>query len=398
MIMPQKHSTCVALLAMAALCLPATAHAQTTTLVDVCGWAFDRVLVPATYRDVLLCDDSWKMCAFVDAQCCVPGVCQLLPHCVITETAINVAAHYEDKWVFKCERISAEDAWQRWLRHQIPSVDSLALPYLLEVAKRDVDWMRLAAKPLPTHVVKQVNGMLKPFMRAGTSKVTPNEITNVKIISETNANAGLYLPDGAEGVTLYDVVVLRSDHYKDLMNATNSFSAADIRAGTVSEKYVDSLMTIIHEMVHVRQYAELGFHSFVTNYLLEAAVKGYGSNSFEKEAWRFEALVDGDIPGTQVAEYEQMKATARALGVGAAAVVQSPERWRGVTADFSTCLATGKAPNAIPPEKCKQAMEERFALHEDRAVFPRETARLPGPPAMTPRVIPSPEPQPSSRP
>jgi hypothetical protein len=380
-------------------------------MVDVCGYAFEKVLVPPTYRDVVTCDTRAAVCLFVDPQCCVPAVCKTLPHCAITQAVVDVAQHYEDKWVFKCERISAEEAWKRWLREQIPSLDQVVLPHVFDIARADIEAMRLAAVPLPANVKSQISALLQPLVAAGKSRVSVNELTNVKIISESNTNADLYLRDGFGAITLYDLVVLKRGTFAQLTRNAGNFTLAQIQAGppqppagaTPAQRaaleaankplvdHIEALLVMIHELVHVRQYANLGLNGFLTNYLIETTLRGYGSDSFEREAYGFENTVAGTIGGTQLVELEAAKAAAKALGIGTAAVAQNPAQWAKVSAWLKRCSsgqvrdpATAKPVSAA---RCRDLGVREFQLQAVRAKFPPEVLAPHGVPVLKPKGI-----------
>ena len=58
--------------------------------------------------------------------------------------------------------------------------------------------------------------------------------------------------------------------------------------------FADAFTKLAHELVHVRQYAELGPDAFVNNYLLEWARSGFryaSGDPFEAEAYTYEQAV-----------------------------------------------------------------------------------------------------------
>ncbi len=70
----------------------------------------------------------------------------------------------------------------------------------------------------------------------------------------------------------------------------------DVRAteSTHAPNFLDAVDKIAHELVHVKQYRNLGQDGFLVSYLLstidyEVRHGGEGTNAFEKEGYTFEA-------------------------------------------------------------------------------------------------------------
>jgi hypothetical protein len=57
---------------------------------------------------------------------------------------------------------------------------------------------------------------------------------------------------------------------------------------STKEEFLSNERWVCHEVVHVKQYRELGCFKFVILYLLESFNKGYENNKFEVEARRKE--------------------------------------------------------------------------------------------------------------
>ena len=266
--------------------------------VNLCKWLLEDVLIPDTYQDLttcINCKKRWYYCAFVNPSCAIPGVCKTFPDCILTERILVAAEHLEKKWVWNCNEVDPKEEFYRWLRRQVPTLDQLVLPGAFEAARIDIEVMKLAAIPIPDRVKSQVKGLIQTFLASGTSKIAIQDIDAARIISNRHSNASLYLRDGFDGITLYDLIILRgSNVYDVLMNNAYNYSVETILANQTSE-YVSALKILIHELVHVRQYSSLGYNAFLTNYLIETVSKGYGNDSFEKEANEFRDKVFAQI-------------------------------------------------------------------------------------------------------
>lgn len=359
----------ILILFLAVPAAPRVADAGTVTI-DVCQTVLKQVLIPATYQDVVTCNNEWYICAFVDPACCIPGVCNTLPHCMITQQVCTAAAHLEDQLVVECHPENFDPAveWKKWLQQSIPSLDDLLLPGAFEAAKLDIQAMKAASTAIPAKVKVQVLGLLQAIP-AAQSKVTVNEVNNSRLIANTNINASLYLRDGFDAITLYDLIVIRNNHYQVLMNTQNhNYTVDQIKNGVAPAEYVDALLLLIHELVHVRQYAGLGFDAFLTNYLIETICKGYGKDSFEAEAYGFESTVASTTSGLQAVEVEQAQAVAEVLGGCPKLVLQNKMLWANVSKSFSNCIAGKESMDAagrgakIKKQDCAAAITAKYNL------------------------------------
>ena len=116
------------------------------------------------------------------------------------------------------------------------------------------------------------------------------------MLSTNNRNAALYLQEGFAAITLDDLIIFGSEHYEILMDSSNHhYTVSQIASGSAPPEYVEELLRLIHELVHVKQYDSLGNDAFLTNYLLETISKSYGSDAFEREAYGFECDVAQSI-------------------------------------------------------------------------------------------------------
>lgn len=64
-------------------------------------------------------------------------------------------------------------------------------------------------------------------------------------------------------------------------------AASSIEALGASHRSMGELLTMMHELVHVRQYRELGRENFLNSYLYEVLAQGYADAAFEAEAYDF---------------------------------------------------------------------------------------------------------------
>ena len=365
-----------------------------TVRVNVCEWAIKQVFIPPTYKDIVTCNTKWQICAFVDPACCIPVVCNSIPHCQIAQKVIDVAGHWGDQPVLDCSLKDLDPAveFEKWLRQQIPALDDLLLPGAFDAAKLHIAAMKLAATPIPNKVKAQVTGLIQPFATSGTAKFSNAELNVARIVSNSNINASLYLRQGFNGITLDDLIVVRNSHHMVLMDSSNhNYTVSQITSGSAPSDYVNALLLLIHELVHVKQFASLGLDAFLTNYLIETVAKGYGSDSFEQEADAFAYKVAETIPGMQEPELGVVKNVATALGVHSAAVIANEARWIVIAKWFQGCVA-GKevtrgvsGPIAVQKGNCGPVAVRKFRVDRDRSKYPLEPVlRLPVEKVKTP--------------
>ncbi len=135
--------------------------------------------------------------------------------------------------------------------------------------------------------------IIAPEYSSGQTGFTYADIANVKIINESkSALTRFWMQKGA--ITLGPVVVLTDGDYNQLMNAANATDLYGLLMGQSGRDFSNALIVLLHEMVHVNQYAEQGRETFATNYLLKNAplvTDGYGSCEYEQEAYKFEASI-----------------------------------------------------------------------------------------------------------
>lgn len=59
---------------------------------------------------------------------------------------------------------------------------------------------------------------------------------------------------------------------------------------------IDNLPILAHELVHVRQWTEIGATKFVAQYLWYHLTRGYWANPFEEEAYNFQLKITRELP------------------------------------------------------------------------------------------------------
>lgn len=244
---------------------PTASRAQAT--VTVCG-GVEHVLLPPTFKDIVSgcnCRRSKLLRIPLDPVCCVPGVCATVPHCWITQRVIDVAEHWEDQPI--CTEVDPYEEYRKWLAGQVPVLPAAVLPAAYETARLDIEAMKLEGQPIPETVKGQMRELLD---RAGVNPFTEEDIENARLLPESHWIARRYMSRDALGQTLGALVLLRQNLYDQLMTP-NDHTTTDILCNATFEgfDYGEAILTLIHELVHVKQYREMGPDVFFGNYVLQ---------------------------------------------------------------------------------------------------------------------------------
>lgn len=285
---------CALVALVAALGMSKDSEAQA----NICWELLEPIWIPPTPQDAAECiEANLAICAAGALHCCTP-TCRLHPDCVLGGTF--VAGHWQD---VVCEFLEPDEAWEQFLRSQLRPVDD-SIPIIREAATAHIRALELQARALPPGLVSLIDGIMASSEAAGLPKFEPRHTRRVRVLSDRVDTAELYLPIGdgiiRRAIALDRLVILRSEIFDQLFNnPAPSLSVLRIRCG-VSRQYREALRTMLHELIHVRQWDVLGRDVFLNNYLIEVVLRGYGSDEFEREA---NALTRGATSNALVRRY-----------------------------------------------------------------------------------------------
>lgn len=253
---------------------------------NVCERVVEKVVVPQTQ---LMCDLPWWV-RIVAPHCNLPGACHIDPACKsfevtkqVGETVLNAGDLYCDFREISSEKIITGIRDQTYT-DLVKLTSGGNTSILFDVGNRHIDVMSCSGKHL--------NEKLKAWISCVTSKSTtpqtetfyPIDMNRALMLSETHPTASLYLPPqfGKDAITLDDLVIIKDAEFQILRN-WNKDLGAELTSGEQS-----ALGLIIHELVHVRQYRNMGNEVFLNNYLTEAIVRGYADISMEQQARQYQ--------------------------------------------------------------------------------------------------------------
>jgi len=113
---------------------------------------------------------------------------------------------------------------------------------------------------------------------------TEEDLQRARILPASHPGAGQFVTDGHSGVTLDDLIVVKDARYDPIMEWNRSW--AEVLGGEISSAERKALFLILHELVHVRQFREMGRQAFVDEYLPSVVRDGDHGARLEKEAYR----------------------------------------------------------------------------------------------------------------
>lgn len=300
-------------LTFAVMALTTLLYAPPARAIDVCATLLQPLTVPINeYNCWSTIKWKWGIpypnpACSIHPVCCTPGLCKASPECGIAKTVYQTVTAGQ-RYCFT--GISASDLWNRWVNKQIAlGADVLTgglLTQLYPLYLQSIDALAQTGNTLPENVQSLlVETLPRPYPRS--PGFTTSDIAAVKIVKESrNAFSRFIMQMATEkgGITLGPVVVLPDADYDELMSSGNAgVRAYELLVGGATDAYAESIIGIMHELVHFNQYQVQGRETFTTNYLMNNApfvTAGYGFDVFEQEAYSYEKFIAeflGGYPG-----------------------------------------------------------------------------------------------------
>jgi hypothetical protein len=109
------------------------------------------------------------------------------------------------------------------------------------------------------------------------------DLQRVRILPQSHPGADQFITDGRSGVTLDTLVIATDERYDQIMNWNRSW--AEVLEGALSSPERKALFLMLHELVHVRQFRELGRQAFLDEYLPSVLDDGDHGARLEQEAY-----------------------------------------------------------------------------------------------------------------
>ncbi|MEA2732920.1 MAG: hypothetical protein QOF70_7395 [Acetobacteraceae bacterium] len=275
------------------------------------------VTPPASAQPYNVCFDLleplWHPPQPADAATCLrePLICLIMPHCCFPDCALHPeciagrALAHEGSWERRggttCEILPIDRIGELWVRRQLAIVDDVVAPGVKDYLYTQILQLEATASPIPTPVKNLLAELLGTGVGAGTPRFDRSHIENARVTPNTAPPSSLFLRPGYDAITLDRLIVMRNDTptlFTDLFTTSlpPDVTLRDLQTGgrLFGNSFVTAFVTLSHELVHVRQVAEMGADAFYNNYLLEWARSGlkYASGDpFEAEAYTYENAV-----------------------------------------------------------------------------------------------------------
>jgi hypothetical protein len=217
-----------------------------------------------------------------------------------------VAASYWDQSVnFSCDVKN----WKEEFVIQL--AQNTGLPdFLLPAASEYLDLTKLGAYYLSADTKAIIHNLIQPFLDNGTSKFQLIDLDEA-VVHKSDDSVAIFTgtmnspPITREAMTLENMVIYNQNN-DVLVDAARGWwvpaapTPDEFKNCQGDSVYFQVISNLVHELVHVRQYRELGADRFVEQYLFEvAATGGDTGGSLEQEARDFkQQLIDMYKTGT----------------------------------------------------------------------------------------------------
>lgn len=259
---------------------------------NVCETLLEDLLIPRTQ---VFCDVPW----YAPPHCHLPGACHADPLCKTFEVVEQIGSHIVHSGELYCElrEIDPEEMIDKLAADLYTDTAKLTTggltSTLYQISAAHIDTLECDANKLNSTLNNILLAIVSSSERSVDNFFGGIDIDTVRIISRNNATAGLYLREGFLAITLDSVVVFQPELFEVIDNWNIPWT--NVAFGGLSEAEHDGLLTMVHELIHVRQYRKVGREQFINLYLANAITTEYENLTTEREAQRLESIADNMI-------------------------------------------------------------------------------------------------------
>jgi hypothetical protein len=285
-------------------------------------------------EDVVKCvNRKWWQHA-LSPHCSTPA-CKIMPDCHIIEHVTTPG--YLQTTQCNVEPKQALDLWFRGILKAPPDIVNLWTGQL-----------KTRGSHLPTGLLNLLISMKKSKLMAGLEWLDEHQLRDVYWIKESSARKfpGIGVPDGNHGLTLSNLIILTDARFNILVNnpapsldtiLCNYESLANIDDDTVPSGYQEAFTTLLHELTHVWQYAEMGENLFYTSWALSRDKVEREVNTFvnEVEERATEHYLCNRTPGDEI----ELRADGDGLAIYGGGSVKLNDRAKILSVNQDSCLS-----------------------------------------------------------
>jgi len=256
---------------------------------NVCETLVEDLLVPTTE---LFCNVP----IIAPPHCHIPGACHIDPICKTFEIVEQVGSHIVHAGELYCDprEMGPEEIINKLAANLITDTVKLTTggmsSALYKISAAHVDILECDGHELNNTIKNVLFQIAAKSGRGADDFFGELDVNRVRIIPNSSPTASLYLRDGFIGITLDSVVILRPDLFTILDSWNTPW--ADVAFGALNQNEHDALLTLVHELIHVRQYRKIGREQFINLYLANAITTDYVNLTTEREARRLESIAD----------------------------------------------------------------------------------------------------------
>jgi hypothetical protein len=128
--------------------------------------------------------------------------------------------------------------------------------------------------------------IIREFMRLEDfpGAFTEGDLQSARILPASHPGAAQFVTEGHSGVTLDTLIIVKDARYDRIMDWDRGW--AEVLGGEMSRAQRKALFLILHELVHVRQFREMGRQAFLDEYLTSVVRDGDHGARLEQEAYQ----------------------------------------------------------------------------------------------------------------
>ena len=257
---------------------------------NVCETLVENLVVPA--HTELFCDiDTWEL-AFLP-WCAAPGACFVDPTCITFQQTKEIAEtiYYAGDLYCDFREVDPEEMIEKLGNGLYTDTVKLTTggtsSILFNVAEAHIDTLSCSADYLSSNLKDVIDHIAVESPWPRDEYFYNVDLDRATIIDRSAPLADIYLREGYGAITLDSLIIFRDTAYLALSSWSHTWDEVKFGQLTVAEE--QAMISLIHELVHVRQYRQMGEEQFINSYLTEALQNDYPSISMEQQAYSFQS-------------------------------------------------------------------------------------------------------------